>query len=74
MRIKDIFSKKFRETAKTPSSREDGATRTGNPQDGLTASLTTGVESLDLAGSGIGPTTLGRELSLEEAAVASETW
>ena len=74
MRIKDVFSKKFRETAKTPSSREDGATRTRNPQDGLAASLTAGVESLDLARPSIGPTTLVRELPLEEAAVASETW
>ena len=74
MRIKDIFSKKLRESSKTSSLREDGASRTGNPQDGLAASLTTGVESLDLAGPGTGPTTLGRELPLEEAGVASETW
>ena len=73
MRIKDIFSK-LRETAKTPSLREDGAIRTGNPQEALAASLTAGVESLDLAGPGIGPTTLGRELPLEEAAVAFESW
>ena len=74
MRIKDIFSKKLRETAKTPSLREDGATRTGNPQDELAKSLTAGVESLDLAGPGIGPTTFGRELPLEEGAAASEKW
>ena len=70
MRIKDIFSKKLRETAKTPSLREDGATTTGNPQDDLAASLTAGVEPLDFARPGIGPTSLGRELPLEEAAAA----
>ena len=74
MRIKDIFSKKLRETAKSPSLREDGAIRIGNSQEVLAASLTAGVESLDVAGPGIGPTTLRRELPLEEAAVVSETW
>ena len=70
MRIKDIFPKKLRETAKTSNLREDGATRTG---DDLVAPLTARVESLKFAGPGIGPNT-GRELSLEETAVASEIW
>lgn len=72
MRIKDIFSKNSREPAKTSRLRKDGTIR--SPRDGLVAPLTAGVESLSTAGPGIGPTTLGRELPSEEAAVASEIW
>ena len=74
MRIKDIFSQKLRETAKRTSLREDGAIRTGNPHKVSAASLAAGIESLDLARPGIEPTSLERDLPLEEAAVPSETW